>query len=230
MIDVAKDAISLAEHLLLGFVAAWIFYGLTAYPKPSTFERTVQALILTAIIRVIVIPIRASLLGVGAVVSIGSWTAQVEFVWSALVAVSVGHMLAWGANSNKYHSLLGKCKITSRTSWPSQWFSAFHCNNRYVTLHTKCGRRLRGWPAQWPDLPESGHFLMQKPEWLLDDNTAVPVLTDEFILISGTNVEMVEFLFDEDSLQGAVSEIQKAERILIDANTTESRNDEACDH
>ena len=37
------------------FDSAWIFYALTSYPKPSEFERVVQARIFTVLIRGIVV-------------------------------------------------------------------------------------------------------------------------------------------------------------------------------
>ena len=36
-----------------GFFAAWVFYGLTPFSKPSGYERTVQALIFTIIVEVL---------------------------------------------------------------------------------------------------------------------------------------------------------------------------------
>jgi len=43
----AKDFVTLLQYLLPGFVAAWVFYSFTSFPKPSQFERVVQALIFT---------------------------------------------------------------------------------------------------------------------------------------------------------------------------------------
>ncbi len=44
----SKELVGIISYLLPGFLAAWIFYGLTAHPKPQPFERVVQALIFTA--------------------------------------------------------------------------------------------------------------------------------------------------------------------------------------
>ena len=44
-----------------GFVAAGIYYSLTSHPKPSQFERVVQALVLTVVVWVIAIPIASGL-------------------------------------------------------------------------------------------------------------------------------------------------------------------------
>ena len=43
------EIVGVLSFLLPGFVAAAIFYSLTSYPKPSPFDRVVQALIFTVI-------------------------------------------------------------------------------------------------------------------------------------------------------------------------------------
>ena len=52
------DLIRLFYDLLPGFLAAWVYYGLTAHPKPSPFERVIQALIFTVIVRALFIVFR----------------------------------------------------------------------------------------------------------------------------------------------------------------------------
>ena len=62
------------ERLLPGFVAAWIFYGLTGHSKPSPFERVVQALVYNVIVQPFVIAIGFLMLLIGHVYSFGDWT------------------------------------------------------------------------------------------------------------------------------------------------------------
>ena len=61
MPELAKDTISLLSYLLPGFLAAWVLYGLTSNPKPGQFERTIEALILTFFIHVM-LPIAREIL------------------------------------------------------------------------------------------------------------------------------------------------------------------------
>lgn len=56
------------------------------------------------------------------------------------------------------------------------------------------GRRLYGWPSEWPSSPKEGHFFIQDGEWLLEDNEREPIEGVVAILISVSEVEMVEFL------------------------------------
>ena len=58
MAEFSTDLISIVEQLLPGFLVAWIVYGLTAYSKPAPFERIVQALIFTILVRGTLVPIR----------------------------------------------------------------------------------------------------------------------------------------------------------------------------
>ena len=133
----------------------------------------------------------------------------------------MGHFLAWGANSYWYHTFLSRFGVTSRTSRPSQWFSAFHGRRRFVVLHLSNGRRLQGWPNEWPDNPKEGHFLIEEPARILDDNSIQPVLTDDVIVIEGRAVEMVEFLRNQDEVASHHEEIEAVEKRLIVENEKE---------
>ena len=227
MLSVSKDVIALIYHLLPGFVTAWVFYGLTSHPKTSSFERVVQALIFTAIGQAIVLPLGFALLLLGDWWgALGTWNESSKFVNSVIVAVLLGHFLAWGANSNWYHQRLNGFGITSRTSRPNSWFSAFHQRGRYITLHLKNGRRLQGWPDEWPDDPKEGHFLIEHPAWILDDNTVQKLLTDEAIVIDSKDVEMIEILKTEDEIKELKHEVDEIEQKLVSVNIKESDEEE----
>lgn len=60
-----KDVVSLLLQLFPGFIAAWILYGFSSYPKPSQFERLAQALVFSFFVKVLLIPERAFLFWVG---------------------------------------------------------------------------------------------------------------------------------------------------------------------
>ncbi|MDP9620179.1 hypothetical protein [Stenotrophomonas geniculata] len=49
-----NNATTLLTYLLPGFLAAWVFYGLTSHPKPPQFERTVEALVFTFAVQALV--------------------------------------------------------------------------------------------------------------------------------------------------------------------------------
>lgn len=190
------EIVAIIYKLLPGFVSAWIFYGLTAHPKKSEFDRLVQALILTALIQAIVVPFGWLCLACGSVYSLGVWNESTAYVWSVVVAIVFGLVFAVFANKNWLHCLLFKWKLTKRTSYPSEWFSAFNKDERYVVLHLtgENRRRLYGWPDEWPDQGDKGHFLMSDVEWLSEDNESSPVPNVDRMLIPASEVEMVEFV------------------------------------
>ena len=228
MVGVSKEVVSLIYHLLPGFLTAWIFYGLTAHPKRSPFERAVQALIFTALVRVLVVVIESTSLFVGNCLprTLGEWTENTGYVWSIFLAILLGHVFAYFANRNLYHAFLSKFDLTQRTSYPSEWFSTFSRCRWDVILHLVGDRRVYGWPYEWPDHPDAGHFVLQEPKWLLEDNTEVPVIVDEFMLIPAVNVEMVEFLKNAKELAGRSKEIEEATKVLVQLRKkpSESKN------
>lgn len=52
--EMSKEVVLVLVYLLPGFLAAWVFYGLTSHPKPSQFERVVQAVIFTFVIQTLI--------------------------------------------------------------------------------------------------------------------------------------------------------------------------------
>lgn len=205
----SSDILVLIYALLPGFIAAWLFYGLTAHPRLSPFERTVQALVFTGIVRVIVLAFQEVILLLGNVFCIGTWTDNVFFIVSILWAVIIGACFSLFANKDWCHRWLRQSKwfgrfggVTRRTSYPSEWFSVFDQEPRHVVLHLSGNRRLHGWPFAWPDHPDSGHFVMMEPKWLLDDGTDIPLDTVQKMLVPAEDVEMVEFLKRDLEMRG----------------------------
>ena len=180
--------IPVLQYLLPGFFSAWIFYGLTAYPKPSPFERVIQALIFTFIIRGAT-EILEACLNIKSSIFI--------FILSLLIALLLGILFSWFANNDLFHRFLRHLKITKETSYPSEWFGAFSNGITYVVLHLKDTRRIYGWPIEWPNDSRNGHFLLQNACWLEEENgknKEVPLDDLEGMLIDSANVEMVEFV------------------------------------
>jgi hypothetical protein len=191
---ISSEIITVFKYLLPGFVSAWVFYGLTAYPKPSQFERVIQALIFNLFVQVLIIYIHwiFTLWGLH-IFSFGYWTENIALSWSLIIAILIGLGVSYCANSDKIHAILRKGGLTKETSYPSEWFGVFHQNKTYVVLHLKGERRLYGWPNEWPSQPNSGHFSIAEAEWL-DDKKRIPLENVTNILIPADEVVFVEFM------------------------------------
>ena len=138
--------IAILSFLLPGFVSVAIFHLFTSHPKPSEFERVVQALIFTILVR--------------AVAELSTWTGRlfgIDSLWGSEfdVAVSVGIAIVLGfitvyfSNSDTLHKVIRYLRLTQETSYPSEWYSAFlHNADCYVVLHLQGQRRLYGWPDE----------------------------------------------------------------------------------
>lgn len=184
---------SLAEFILFlmpGFVAAWIMYGLTSHPKPSQFERLIQALILTAIIQ--------SLMPLAkyahtAICIESSFTVNKD-LWSLIIALVIGLLLALFINKDWFHAVLRKVGFTSRTSHPSEWFYVFSQKITFIVIHLKDGRRIYGWPKEWPINPKTGQVYLMEPIWLSDDGKEIADQNVDGILIDSNDIRFVEFM------------------------------------
>ena len=97
--------------LLPGFVAAGIFHTLTSHPKASEFERLIQALIFTTILKLIAILLKGGFLKIGWLFSIGRWSPDLEIGWSIALAVPLGLAFAWFANTDYLHRMARECGL-----------------------------------------------------------------------------------------------------------------------
>jgi len=198
MAELSAEAVKLLTYLLPGFMAAWLFYGLTSHPKPSQFERVVQALILTFVIQILLLPVKAAATALGRIAVIGSWTASSSLATSFVLATAVGAALAYFTNKDWLHRRLRALGFTSKTSHPSEWYSVFDRQRAYVILQLRDGRRLYGWPKEWSDTPEDGQLYIQMPSWINDDGDPIDLPQLDGILIHSKDVQWVEFAHNEE--------------------------------
>lgn len=210
---VTSEIVGILQALLPGFYSAWVFYGLTAHHKPSPFERTVQALIFTLFIQVITAGLREIFFLVGSYSALGGWTQDAQLFWWLAVGTIIGVISAGFANNDYIHGWLRTrdwklCKLrsdehvrawrwTKETSYPSEWYGALNeTPGCYLVLHLSGNRRLYGWPEEWPDRPDLGHFVIAEAEWLLEDNKRVPLANVWSVLVPASDVELVEIMYN----------------------------------
>lgn len=191
---VSTEVVQLLRYLLPGFLAAWVFYGLTSHPKPSEFERVVQALIFTLVVQALVFCEQQIALLIGHVVHIRAWDEHAELLSSVLTAPVLGLCFAYFSNSDRFHAIMRKWKITRETSHPSEWFGVFATKTTFVVLHLNDERRIYGWPTEWPSEPTKGHFSLQQASWLLEDGSERQLTGVDCILIRAEDVKRVEFM------------------------------------
>lgn len=208
------ELIAFIYALLPGFLTAWIFYALSAYPKPSSFERVIQALVFTLLAEIVTQTIRFFCLVIGKLFSFGQWTQEVHFGWNVIAATFIG-FFAVAIVQNNLIAKVPKClRITSKTAYPSEWFSAFTRSKSYIYLHLSGERRLRGWAEEWPDDPSTGHFVMMEAAWILDDNTRVPLALTERFLVPVSDVERVEFEKNDFTAEDVASANEGAAKLI----------------
>lgn len=195
MEDLATKILPLVQMLIPGFITTMIFYWLADVKKPGQFERTVQALIGTGIITIIVSGISKALLWMGDHwLVIGLWTTDVEATWGIALAVCLGLGLSYASNHDYLYGIARKLGFTSRASYP-EWVFAFRKGSgQTVVLTLLDGRRLFGYPQVWPTDPASGHFLITQPCWIDEEGQWAEMPGVESYLISNSDVLMVEFL------------------------------------
>ncbi|MGB7323608.1 MAG: DUF6338 family protein [Rubripirellula sp.] len=219
----SSEIVAAIYQLLPGFVTAWIFYGLTAHPRPTPFERVIQALIFTLFVEAIVQGIGICLIAMGHISwlgILGEWTVESAFVLKVITSIFMGFAFAACANTNRFHSILPDW-ITKRTSYPSEWFSAFTRTKRHVYLTFHDDRRIFGWPEEWPDEPGKGQFVVTEAEWILPDNTRVPLLAIERMVIQASDISLIEFEKELDVILENAKKIEATAEAMVQFNSSD---------
>lgn len=193
MEDLVNKVLPLVQALAPGFIVTALFYWLSEAARPSQFERTIQALIGTALISILVYVIESVLLAIGdQFFFVGTWTLKVATAWGIILAVILGLWLAHTANNDTLYERARRYGLTSRASY-SEWVVAFRkYPGRVLVLHLNDGRRLCGYPHVWPNDPRNGHFLMQFSAWVVEDK--YEECTGDFMLVDSKDVLFVEVL------------------------------------
>jgi len=142
MEDLANKVIPLVQLLIPGFVVTTIFYWLSESPKPGQFERTIQALIGTGGISLVVSGIEW-LLGyvAGHGVIWGRWSTSIESAWAIGLAMVIGFGLAFAANHDSFYQVARKLGFTSRASY-KEWIYAFRTTSEGRRVHVNDGMNV----------------------------------------------------------------------------------------
>ena len=187
----SSEVVSVLMFLLPGFVSAGIYNSLISRPVSDGFQVVVRAFIFTVFVQLFAIPVLE-------LSRLSGWSFLSSVIWEivilASVSVAIGIASAHAWNKDYIHRLLRHWNVTVESSYRSAQYSAFAFHGDcYVILNLKGGRRLYGWPREWPSRPDDRHFLIEECEWLVDGHQK-PVEGVSHILISESEVEMVEFL------------------------------------
>lgn len=196
MPEISAEVVSLINYLIPGFLAAWVFYGLTSHEKPSQFERIIQALIFTVVIKTIVLLGSKVALFLGHYWRLGTWDSDTELIWSLITALVAGLGVSFLANKDILYNALRRCKFTNKSAHPNEWSDVLSKYPRYVVLHLEGERRLFGWPEVWPSNPKNGHFFIVYPSWLTEAEGCenYEIRGVEGVLVDVNQVQWVEVM------------------------------------
>jgi hypothetical protein len=196
MPELAPELVAVLQYLAPGFIAAGIFYATTTHSKPTQFERVVQALILTVVVRSAVAVERWLAIATGSVITFGTWTDESTLVASIISAAIIGLAVSAATNRDTAYAWLRRIGATQRTSHPSEWVAVFYNDPRFVILNLKDGSRINGWPSIWPASAEKGHFYLTRSAWLSPE-AKESTTEHEGILINVADVRQIEFVKGE---------------------------------
>jgi hypothetical protein len=185
--------IEVLNYLFPGLLCAWVYFGLTGFPRPQAVERIIQALIFTGIVQGCVYVEGWIAEYASRFVLWGPWNHDVA-AW--ITALAVGFQFARWAMTDKLFGWLRTAKITQQMSYPTVWYGAFQDEvDSWVTLHLEDGRRISGWPSEWSPSPEKGFVKLSLASWEASEENqeAIPLTIVSSVLIRVDTIKWVEF-------------------------------------
>lgn len=192
MNEFTNEVIPLIQMLIPGFLMTMTFYWFAEVPKPSQFERTLQALVGTAVIQVLVLGIEFILHWLGTYISVGKWTPTTMNIYTMLMGVGAGLTLAYCCNRDLIYALARRLSLTTKASMEDSIHVYQKLGHAGVVLHLIDERRLMGYIEAFPNNKQTGFFLISNPHWVHDGMT--PCVGTLSMLISSNDVQWVEFL------------------------------------
>src|SRR5690606_7598262 len=195
MTGLSQEILPLIQTLIPGFLMTMSFYWFAEVPKPSQFERTLQALVGTAVIQALLYALEHGSYLIGHYISFGVWSSTASNVAAMLVGVAAGLYLAYCCNNDLIYSFARKLKLTTKASTED----SIHVYQKYgrsvIVRRVADERRLMGYFGTFPNNKEGGMFLIEQPSWVHSGNV-VPCTGAHAMLVHSSDVRWVEFLED----------------------------------
>lgn len=186
---VTNNLIDAFEFLLPGFLAAAIFSSLSVRVKVGGLVLVVYAFILTTVIQFVF-----GLLEL--LPDNWKWGSAWDREILVALAIFVGIVISVCWNNDFPHRILRRLNITRQSTHQSTLYSAFTRGSCYIVIHMG-GRRLYGWPAEWPSSQEEQFILLEEPSWITEtsqNNGTSEQSEISHMLIPLSEVNHIEFV------------------------------------
>lgn len=194
MLEITNDLLPLIQKLIPGFLMTMTFYWFAEVPKPGQFDRTLQALVGTALIQASMLGIQQAAYFIGDhCFSLGPWSNTASDASAILIGGFVGLCLAYFCNNDGIYAVARKLGLTSKASTDDSVHVYQKMGEAVTVLHLKDGKRLMGYLETFPVNKENGTFLLTDPHWV-HTGQIVRCTGTYAILITSSDVQWVEFL------------------------------------
>jgi len=177
-------AVFLFFYLFPGFVGTLVYDFLVEGQKPENFERIVAALALTLIASVALKFFGLPLLPLAIDDKVPISTVVDGFVgrrllFSTIISVALAMMVAILNNSGALYWMLGRLRLTYKTSARDVWSDTFHkYRGEWVRVRFADGRSLVGWPKFYSKSGDPREIFLADATWSSQKDSGEILETD----------------------------------------------------
>jgi hypothetical protein len=193
-----KDLLPILVFLLPGFVSTGIV-GMLVIRKPKeTFDKIVEAFILTTVNLVLFVVLQSVLRRIPHLkFDTHDFFTPSNLLLMTFCSVAIGVGWAAEATNDWLFTRLRKWGITKKTTHVSTWNETFHGEKKYVVVHLTDSRRMYGFPTYYSDDPAERAIYLTDASWLLEGNKLHNNPTINIFLDKESGIELIEFLDDD---------------------------------
>ena len=190
------EIVHVLVFLLPGFLTAAIFHSLTPHRKSEAFERVISALVFTIFIQFTTLITRYF---VSKIIELPNllFEIPIEIIFTLPIAAILGLISSWLSNNDIPHKSLRNLpwlRITTETSYPSEWHSIFykHGSKAAIMLYLKQDHNLYGRLVEYPKDPKNSYFHVSEAVWVTNEGEQIPLEIDsDAVLVPAAEVKML---------------------------------------
>ncbi|DAB35886.1 MAG TPA: hypothetical protein CFH80_07760 [Sulfurospirillum cavolei] len=190
--NLTYDTINILLILIPGFISSIIFRQFHNKEKFDNYEKTIEALVFSVIIYIILILFdkwQPLAFKDGDIKIPPFINLLLTIIFMIVIPMLIGFILY----KDWHMKLFRFMKLTNKTSRSTAWEDTFEEQKKFIIVHFKDGRRLSGTPMYYSNNEKGIYLYLHNPAWITAENEIIELPEVHGTLISKENIDFIEF-------------------------------------
>jgi len=178
--------------LMPGFISSIIFRQFHNKEKFDNYEKTIEALVFSVIIYMILILFdkwQPLTFKDGNIIIPPFQNVLLTIVFMVIVPMLIGFIIYKDGHMKLFRFM----RLTNKTSRSTAWEDTFEEQKKFIIVHFKDGRRLSGAPMYYSNNEKGIYLYLHNPAWITAENEVIELPEVHGTLVSKENIDFIEF-------------------------------------